>query len=222
MLVKRFLVGLTLMGAVSSQTFAFSGFYAGGNLGINWLRGNHKFMFAGRFDDKRISKVGAVLGIHGGYTTEIGSSKTLVGGELAFLKTTGRQSHNLQIAGGASQGRVSVQNGYSIALSAILGKLLNPKVMMYAKVGLDYAGFEMKYSGLTFPTVASQSFKKQAVSVLPGAGIKYAFTPNIVVGGEYQFLGTYKKFVPRNDGTAAYSFKPSVHRLMASVSYYFG
>lgn len=207
---------------LSTSAQAYTGFYLGGNLGGNWLRGNHSLTTNGGTPDvKRISKISFLGGLHIGYTTEI-SDKIIIGAEIAGLLITGGQNRILN-NGPANIGTVEIKHKRSINAGIILGKLLNPRVLIYTKFGADFGNFEVRYRKTTLFPVSSKKYNK--IAVTPALGIKYAFNQHFMVGGEYQYLGTYPKIVPIDTtvgGNTFYaSYKPTAHRLTLSMSYMF-
>ena len=206
------------------EAHGFSGFYAGGNLGLNWLRGNHHFGFNGAVDHQRLSKFSPLLGLHGGYNYEFDASKTTIGIDLNinFMFSGVKRPLN---QGGTSAGTVTIKQKNAFNIGAVLGKLINPKVFVYTKLGLDYSGFSYRYTSALLQNGAVSAQKNKA-SPLLGLGFKYAFTPSFIMGGEYNYLGLYKKVLPINGsfgGNSIFtSYKPTSHRFYITASYRFG
>lgn len=222
MTVNKLHVLAFAVATLSNPAQAYTGFYLGGNLGGNWLRGNHNLTINGGTPDaKRISKISFIGGVHIGYTTEI-SDKIIIGAEVAGLIITGGQKSILN-NGPANIGTVEIKHKRSINAGVILGKLLNPRVLIYTKFGADFGNFEVRYQQTSLFPVSSKKYNK--IAIMPALGMKYAFNAHFMVGGEYQYLGTYAKLVPLNTtvgGNSFYaSYKPAAHRLTLSMSYMF-
>ena len=138
---------------------AFGGLRLGVNLGVQLLQGRH--FYAGPNSPsldmiKRISKVGSLLGAHGGYLFEL-DNKFVVGFEAYYLMPGTNTSFNLSLLNGPVEGSVSIKHTRSIGLAGTLGMMLNPKVLAYLNLGYESASFRFNYNinvaGATSPTL---------------------------------------------------------------------
>lgn len=210
--------------AFFSPVWGFSGIYFGGHLGANWFKADHHFNVSGSDDNKSLSKYGVLAGIHGGYAYEFTGSKSTLGFEVGYHLMSGKPQIVLsQNATSVGTARIQQKNG--VYLAATLGKLINPKVFVYTKAGVDYSRFDYKYTTSLLPG-GSLSGQKSRFSPAAGMGFKYSITQSIVAGIDYMYSGFYKKITPFQDSVGGndvrLSFKPTSHRLYLTVSYHFG
>jgi opacity protein-like surface antigen len=226
---KILLTVVTTLASLSSvSATALTGFYLGGNLGGALLRGTHRYTKVGVGEgNTQLNAFGLTYGIHAGYIMELGNSRNIVGVEAAYLRTTVKPAKNLFVQGGPVDGRFRIQHIGSMIFSVLIGKMLNPKVAIYGKIGYEIGKFQFDYTSLTFGTQPNATYKKTAQTIVPGIGGSYAFSQHFLIGVEYNFAGFFKKIIPRpsnqviNGAQVGYSFKPSEHRLMVKLSYKF-
>jgi opacity protein-like surface antigen len=197
----------------------FKGPFLGVHGGIALLTGVHKYTNATPQEGKVIlNDPGYIAGLQAGY------SKIIIGVELYFSKTGINTQKNLQVAGGTIEGQVTIQHRSAMGLAVLSGLVLNPKVALYGKLAIETNKFNLKYNNLTFQTPTTVIYDSSLRGIVPGAGIFYKLTKEIVVGGEYDY-SLIKKTQPRSDndpvaGVArGFSFSPNEHRLMVKVNY---
>ncbi len=229
-MIKKNKLSLTLallIGGVSAATAGFNGFYVGGHFGAAMLQGTHTYTNGGSKPGEQKAKgIGYLAGINAGYLKQMGASNMVLGGEAYFSMVGAKSSLNLQIPDGPLEGKANISHKSAMGGALIAGALLNPKVLMYAKMAYELDKFTFKYTGLTFQTPTSESYSKTTRAFVPGAGALYKMSESLLVGGEYGYA-KIKKMQPRADAVAlngarrGYSFAPVEHRITAKVVYIF-
>jgi outer membrane immunogenic protein len=96
-------------------------------------------------------------------------------------------------------------------------------VLAYVKGG--YAGADVKFSVTdnVGPDVGSGSATAWHNGWTVGGGVEYGLTPNWILGLEYNYIGLQSKSYDVGGAGGIYSFdvKPSIHEVLARVSYKF-
>ena len=212
-----------VIGSMSPACARFHGLYAGAHLGAMILKGEHKYTNASPKEGKVVlGDMSYIVGLQGGYMNYLMDSRIVIGAELGISMPGLNTSKDLKIEGGALEGKVNIRHRYKFGLALFGGMVLNPKVMIYVKIGLESNKFDLNYSRLTFQT---PSFEKYSVSVrglVPGIGVYYKIGPKLFIGGEYNY-SIMKKLQPRSDtvplnGAArGYVFSPIQHRVVARI-----
>lgn len=229
--MKKRIIGLVIMGLVllgQPSQAAFGGFRVGGALGVQLLQGKH--FYTGPTTPisdmkKRLSSLSYMMGFHGGYLFELGSSKFVVGLEAYFLMPGANPSFDLNLVGvgGTKEGSVSIKHKRSMGIAATIGMMLNPKIMGYLNLGLESALFELKYQ-FKFTgqgnIPAQQTFNPKLNAFTPGLGVVYKISPHFLIGLELS-SPFFKRFKARMDPPRAYHYKPVERRLLFKVSYLF-
>lgn len=208
--------------STTAFSHAYGGFYAGVGVGAAIARSEHKFTnVASQQGKTTYTKFGGLYEVHAGYMQEIGSSRTMVGGELYAVGSTPKETENVGVHGGNVVGTVSIDRAPAYGVAAILGKLVNPKVMVYGKIAYEMAKYKLVYKGNTHLPALSQTAKSTYNGVVTGFGIGYKVTSNIMVGGEYNYAGLYgnEKVVNKNGFTC--ELNPGEHRFSIRASYLF-
>ncbi len=224
---KLLLTGALLIGGISAATAGFNGFYVGGHLGLGLLQGTHTYTNGGSTaGTQKVKAIGYLAGINAGYLKLMSGSNMVVGGEVYYTLAGPKSSQNLQIPGGLVEGKANISHKSAMGGALIAGALLNPKVLMYAKLGYELDKFNLKYTGLTFQAQTTESYTKSTRAFVPGAGALYKISESLLVGGEYGYA-KMGKLKPRSDQVAingaqrGYTFTPTEHRLTAKVVYVF-
>ncbi|RZI46659.1 outer membrane protein [Candidatus Finniella inopinata] len=210
--------------AVTGSAYArFQGLYLGGNLGAVLLKGKHVYTNATpQQGSVELSNLSYIAGLQGGYMHYLADSKFVLGGELGFSITGLNATKTLRVEGGPVEGQVSIREPYKYSFAIFAGMALNPKVLVYAKLGIEKNKFTLKYSNLTFQTPGYQTYSVSLVGFAPGAGAYYKLSQNLLIGGEYNY-SFIKKVQPRmdtspvNGANRGYSISPIQHRLLVKI-----
>ncbi|WP_165010621.1 outer membrane protein [Neisseria yangbaofengii] len=133
----------------------------------------------------------ADMAIRGNHNVQFGNSNWIGGAEVAV-----KPLH--RTVGSSAAG--DVKQKVDASVSYVQGYRLTDDVMAYGKVGYHYGKFESPYDT-----------KKNMNGVGYGVGVKYAATPNIEVGAEWEQTRFKKDDVKINNNgvmaTAAYRFR---------------
>jgi hypothetical protein len=223
----RQLLLATIAGFISCSAHAFSGFYAGGELGVAYTSGDNTYRDPFDKDEETFSALGFLWGGHVGYVHEIGQSRTVIGVELYLNSHAANVKEDLK--GGnpkAKVGTFEAERIRSIGAGLIIGKLLNPKVLGYVKIALERANFEVTYKNRNVAK-STEVFKKNLNGLVPFVGIKYSLKESIfrkgdrfLIGAEYGYAGFFGKI--KNDASTAnhsYTYDQTEHRIFFKFSY---
>lgn len=227
-MVRYLITTLSLSVACISSAAAFGGVYIGADLGMGQTSITHKYNDVARGTGKSDkSTFGGVYGAHVGYLHEIGTSKTIVGGELYTNLSSMHPSMNFGVDGLPIQGDVKIKRSSAIGIAVIAGKMFNLKTMLYGRVAYEKASYQTQYRfspGSVITSHAGHTIKKNVSIMAPviGMGIAYKPARMIIVGGEYQFAGLYDKKGVLNEAGIRTSIEPVEHRLLVKVSFAFG
>lgn len=204
---------LTTTAAVSNN---YGGIFVGGGLGAAIMRAEGKYEDATSGNGKTtFNKFGAAYQIHAGYLTEIGSSKTMVGGDIYLNGSSAKKEGNVGVDGQIVAGSMNVKRSLGYGIALIIGKLVNPKVMIYGR-----AAYEMNRYNLDLNLGAqSQSVKKTYGGFVPGVGVDYKLTPNVIVGLGYDYAGLFGNKTVYEQGNVKIQVNPTEHRIMAKVAF---
>ncbi|MBW8308934.1 MAG: hypothetical protein K0M45_04770 [Candidatus Paracaedibacteraceae bacterium] len=213
--------------AIINTVHAFGGAYVGADLGLGYASTQHKYADLQGKGKATQTAYGAVYGAHAGYLYEIGTSKTIVGGEL--YGNLGSMNPSIKV--GADnypvQGDVKIKRSNSVGAALIVGKMLNIKTLLYGRVAYERATYQHEYKFRASNTVGQQAgktLKKNIAFTAPiiGAGIAYKAARMIMVGGEYQFAGMYGKKKVLSVSNIQTETDPVEHRILLKVSFVFG
>lgn len=156
-LFTLFAIGST---AIAAAAPAYSNNFTGAGVEVG-VGGSKTDVKNSRLNEK--TKTDAA--VRASYLTQYGNSNWIGGGEVA-VKPVHRKIGDT-VAGDAKQ-------RLGASASFIQGYRVDPKVLAYGKVGYHYGKFK------------APSDKVNADGVGYGAGVKYALTPKIEVGGEWE------------------------------------
>lgn len=218
-----------LMLAMSPVHAIFPGFNLAVQLGGEKVSGKHRFFDGGgNFGETTPSKFSYAAGGLLGYAFELGTSKTVIGFDVAYCMygadmtgklaiSTGKDSNGAPNTG-ASQGDYSIKMKNSMGGSVMGGMLLNPRVIAYAKIGYEIIKFSMTYSNLTYNT-KSEVYSINSKGIVPSIGGALLLSPRVYAGAELSFPITKKlkprdNLVPINGVQRGYTYRPSVIRVL--------
>ena len=137
------------------------------------------------------------------------------------------QKYVLRAANGPSEGNVQIKNPLNFGPTGILGTMITPKLMLYAKAGFAWNSFQLKYSNLNNnERPNSKTYKKFLRGPVAGAGANYLLTNKIMIGGEYMYFHpseiTPRKLSNPEGGVARqYKFGPTMHQVVVKLSMLF-
>ena len=177
----------------------FSGLYASVGAGGILTKGKHKLINpnAGPSESK-LSNFGGGASFHIGYVTEKGASTVMLGGEIYAMKFFNNIRKSIALPSGDFQGNVRIQHNLGYGAALILGKLINPKIMVYGKLAFEMSSIMYKYNELRFGTSSTWDTKKSYRKFIPGAGFRYAMSDHFHIGAEYS-VAPLGKVLVRSD-----------------------
>jgi hypothetical protein len=224
--MKRFFALLILIS--SSQTHAsLKGLYVGGNLGGALQRGEHKIANGvdGSQGLKKFSKFGMIYGASLGYLHAMNDGKMYMGVDVYYLLSGISAKKDIEL-GGAVEGNLTIKPKKIMGLSTIIGTMLNPKTMMFAKVGYEAQSLEFQYKDLKNHTEKAEKYSRNITGLAPGAGFLYRLGKKVSLMVDYT-LPVHSKTVIRKSGSVingvnrGFEYTPSQHRVCAKVLYTF-
>lgn len=214
-----------ILGAlVVTTTVAFSspygGLFAGVGLGAGMANNEINYFDIGNGASGKTTanKIGLYYQAHVGYLHEVGDSKTMIGGDIYFNSSSVDKAVHLKadVLGSAGALKAKRSSGYGIAV--IAGKLVNPKVMVYTRLGYETSRYNMT---LALDGQQDKTFNSNYTGMVPGVGLNYKATSNMLIGVGYDFAGLATKKVIYQDAAQTIELKPVEHRLMVKVSFVF-
>lgn len=182
---------------------------------------------AGQDGKENKLNLAAAYGFNFGLLNQIESTKAVVGGEIFFSMSSAVQKYVLRAANGPSEGSVQIKNPYNFGPAGILGTMITPKLMLYAKAGMAWNLFRLKYSDLNRnESPNSKTYKKYLRGPIGGVGASYMITNKLMIGGEYTYFHpseiTPRKLSNPEGGIARqYKFGPTMHQVVAKISLLF-
>jgi opacity protein-like surface antigen len=194
----------------------FTGIFFGAGGGASLLGGEHAYKIGADSGKLNMRGFGALLSAAAGYMW-LTDTKAWFAGELYFYAKTAKSSKVMKNI--TNEGDVTIKNRSTLGIAGLLGGAVNPRLMMYAKAGFETGTFSFNYKNLTTPPNAkTNSTRMQAV--VPGAGMLYTLTDAVLVGGEYGYMLSTKK-LKASDASPVADYKPTEHRIMATIRYVF-
>lgn len=209
---------------VGAAHASMAGFFVSGNAGAGLIEGEHKFKDSstGQEGIRKVNKMGYHVGPGLGYLMAMDDGKFYVGGELYYWLMSGSVRKELQTKTGPVEGTFAIQPKRTIGAAILMGTMINPKVMMYAKVGYESQSFEFTYDDLTFQSPKSVKYTKSLTGAAPGAGILYRLSTRTSVGLELTMPMLAKAEIRKPDGSKrGFEYTPNQKRITAKVIYSF-
>ena len=205
--------------------YDWSGFYVGGQVGAGWsnttvtnVAGTHFFNFIG--DSRSMDDTAFLGGLFIGAQQQFGSVVVGIEGGSAW----GTLSQTVQALGpfALDNYNAEIRNIYYVA-----GKLgyAFDRFLVYGKGGWATASVSTQSDEVpAFNHFGNSSARHNGYVV--GAGLDYAWTPNLIVGLEYDYydLRTQTHIGTNSINFSAYNVDvhPTVSTVMARLSYKFG
>lgn len=228
--MKKFFTYLLVLGTSLSTLAAdpVRGLFASVHVGGQGTYENHTYTNPAGADGKEEKlNISAVYGINFGILNQIEKTKAVVGGEVFLNMSSATQKYVLRAANGPSEGNVQIKNPLNFGPTGILGTMITPKLMLYAKAGFAWNSFQLKYSNLNNnERPNSKTYKKFLRGPVAGAGANYLLTNKIMIGGEYMYFHpseiTPRKLSNPEGGVARqYKFGPTMHQVVVKLSMLF-
>lgn len=169
---------------IVQPAFTWTGFYAGGQIGVSILNVELTLDNGLFYEKNNPTKVGFIGGLQAGYLYQF-SNNLVLGAELSYAWTDTTASKTVNVGVGETRIRsVTAQDLFIAALRA--GYAIN-NVLPYIKIGYANSGNELTTFdvGRGQPTIIPSDARSSGWVI--GAGVDYAFTPNIVLGVEYNY-----------------------------------
>lgn len=220
-------VAFLLMFPQTSDAF-FPGFNVGIQVGGVQLSGKHVFVDAsGNSGTGRPSAKSYMAGANLGYIFEMGQGafKILLGAEGFFNKCGASASANLTTDAGVGQGKFNIKQTDAKGASLIVGALVNPRVALYGRFGMETSKFQLNYQDLSFATANKNvKYQKSYSALVPGVGGALLLSPKLYVALDYSFP-IYKKLVIRSNGDLIdgakvnMTYRPSEHRVLLRLAF---
>jgi hypothetical protein len=205
--------------------YADSGIYLGATASINYLNGKHSFGTPNGDGESPVKSIGFAPSISAGYIS-FSSNQTYFGGEISYTFKNHKKDAALTPKDLAQEGKAGISHKSTMQAKGYFGIMLNPRVGVHALLAFERGSINIDYKGLTFGTSSTEKYKKKYKTIIPGLGAIYRFNKSLFASVNYNFV-PYKKIEIRkidetiNGAKRAYSYKPSEHRLLLTISYKF-
>ena len=200
------------------------GIFASVNLGCRYTSQNHDYTNnTGAVGKETKGELATSFGLSFGLLNQVEKTKAVVGGEVSVAMNQSKTSYNLQAAGGQPEGNVEIANPYTFGGFAILGTMMTPKLMLYAKAGYAWVTTTLKYKGLT---EGNENYSKTLAGVSGGGGANYLITDKVMIGCEY-LIHMPGQTNPRNNSYPVggqkrkFVYHPTIHLINIRVSMLF-
>ena len=220
---KKILVTTILLAAPLSAS-PVRGLFASLNLGCRYTSQNHDYTNnTGAVGKETKGELATTFGLSFGMLNQVEKTKAVVGGEVNVSMNQSKADYNLQTSGGAVEGKVSIANPYTFGGFAILGTMMTPKLMFYAKAGYAWVKTTLKYTGIS---EGNASYSKILAGISGGGGAYYLLTDKIMLGCEY-LIHVPGPTTPRDNSYAVggqkrkFVYHPTIHSINLKVSMLF-
>ena len=198
--------------------FSWTGMYIGGQVGFGW--GNDHLLeyftatnvftnFEKRYDTK-----GLLGGVYGGFNYQMGNTVLGLEADLESVRVNGGWIDPPVFGAGHST------INWQASVRGRLGYAIN-KVLIYGTGGVSFGDVSHTYTNLFTGIVETTSTVRTGWTA--GGGLEYAFTPNILVRGEYRYtdygISRYDSITsfPGLTGTQ----EPRLHAVRVGAAYKF-
>lgn len=204
----------------------FPGINLGVQVGAIQLGGKHKYYTGSPTSGETlVNAKGGCGGAFAGFAFEIGGpTKIVIGGDAYYNMNSVSSNNNLSVLNGPLEGTFSVSHTSTMGAGAIVGLLINPKIVAYVGPGFEMNKYTLSYTQLTYGTVPQETYKLKSSGFVARLGAAMAMSKSFYVGLEYNFPIT-RKLKPRSDqvkingANRGYTFKPIEHRLMIRLAF---
>ena len=185
-LVLASALATTLATTAMANTCSFSGFYAGGQVGMGVSKSHVNTNTVPAAIDLKFGGTGVVGGLHVGYGKHF-PNRFYMGLEAYGNLSNSKSNNNVTIAANTYGFKIKREHNFGIALrpGIVFGNTL-----VYAKLGVESGKF--KYSN-TFNNAVSSSSKKRVTAFVPGLGVAFHANEHVVLGLESTYSMHKKK-----------------------------
>jgi len=202
--------------AVVAPVFNWSGVFVGAQIGYGWGTTQARFFDnVGVFDPAAsgsYNNSGITGGVHLGYNWQMNN---IVLGLVTDIEASGINGTGVFPNGDDYRTRMNWQGSTRARLGVAIDR-----VHVYATGGLAYAG--LNHSAFDFGTATRIGSTGTRLGWTVGAGVEYAFTPNLVTSLEYRYTDFGSRTVDLNPVFAgSTTFKTTTHTVRVGVSYLF-
>lgn len=219
---KKICISIVLVSAISASPVR--GLFGSLNLGCRYTTQNHDYTNNGGAVGKETKgELATTFGLSFGLLNQVEKTKAVVGGEVSVSMNQSKITHNLQPSGGQVEGKVSIANPYTFGGFAILGTMMTPKLMFYAKAGYAWVKTTLKYTDISEGTA---SYSKTMAGVCGGGGAYYLITDKFMIGCEY-LIHVPGGTTPRDNSYAVggqkrkFVYHPTIHSVNLKASMLF-
>jgi outer membrane immunogenic protein len=170
------------------RPFSWTGFYAGGNIGLAWTQGDFTDSLGNTFTGSSAQSVVFAGGGQVGANYQF-NNWLVVGVEGTFDAMTHNNNSSDSILIGNSSVRVSVTDSWLTTVAARVGLVAAERALFYAKGGGAWVGGNEFTVTNTINGVSITGSNSSTVGGwVAGAGFEYAFAPNWTAKVEYDFI----------------------------------
>lgn len=195
------------------EFYAWSGFYAGGQIGYSWGSERTRFIAANGAATAFSYDTDALFGGgHLGFNTQIGSFVVGLEGDVEALNADGSFSDPFGTGGVKRDWQASVRGRLGFAMD---------RFMIYATGGAAFTEFDQHFVNLGTGLRETTQTSRSGWTV--GGGVAYAVTDRLIAGVEYRYtdFGRFNRF-----GRSAFlgfttDHDSTQHALRTSLSYRF-
>ena len=223
--MKNFFVLYFLGMFLVNNCHSDSGIYVSGTINANYLNGKHDFGSEKADGESPVKSFGFAPSVGAGYISFSGN-KTYFGLEGSYTFKNQKKDVALTPKDFPQEGKGQISHKSSMQAKGYFGIMLNPRVGVHASLAFEKGNININYRELKFGTSTTEKYKKSYKVIIPGLGAIYRFNEKLFTSLNYNFI-PYKKIKIRdinekiNGANRSYSYKPSEHRLIISISYKF-
>jgi outer membrane immunogenic protein len=205
---------LALAPAVEAQQF--SGGYAGGSIGYEWIDSDPSYTLAatGERSSRSVDADGWDMGLFGGYRLVL-QNGIVVGGEVGGLWADAEGSGGNIFGSAGWSARTTKDNEIYASLKA--GTVVGPGVLLYGIGGFQSADFELRLRDQATGAVSRNDDSLGGWHL--GFGGEYYVSENVTLRGEYKYQ-SYDSLRVRNAAIDA-EIEPSENVLRLGIAYNF-
>ena len=218
--MKKSLVALAVLAASAVATAApqENTFYVGAKAGWASFHDGIEQLDAAKGGKYGINRNSVTYGVFGGYQI-LNQNQFGLAAELGYEQFGRVRGHQNTQAGGEKQTFKHSAHGTTIALKPSYEVL--PDLDVYGKVGI--ALVNNRYKTVNVQTKEPTKTSRFQSSLILGAGVEYAITPELAARVEYQWLNNAGKASAATlNRMGATDYRPDISSVSAGLSYRFG
>ena len=196
--------------AIVAPVFNWTGFYLGAHIGYGWANSN----WSATGLPIGVNPKGVFGGLQAGYNWQINS---LVLGLEADLSAAGLNNAV------PCPNPTFTCSGRSNFLSTVRGRagIAVDRALLYVTGGLAIGNWNHRAANAAGSTVGGHASSVTRAGLALGAGLEYAFTPNVTAKLEYMYYH-FSNYSALNDGGGTSStFAPRAHTVKLGINYLF-